>query len=212
MKIWSTEHVFYHPWETVAKAAWRKYPNPMNNSVVGVDVVERRVEPTGKFVSINSKSNMFSTAILKCAILRQTETESCHEYLLFRQFLGLNPTCYASEHSLVDAQEKVLRLKSKNITLNSYVSIDEELVYRPHPTLKNATLLRQEAIVTVNGFRLAGHLESLVTNTISSKSAAGRDAMEWVIQTINQEMKDLASQVNKSMEDIKHSMEGLNYE
>ena len=36
--------------------------------------------------------------------------------------------------------------------------------------------------------------------------------MEWVIQTINQEMKDLASQVNKSMEDIKHSMETLNYE
>ena len=36
--------------------------------------------------------------------------------------------------------------------------------------------------------------------------------MEWVIQTIDQEMKDLASQVNKSMEDIKYSMEGLNYE
>ena len=36
--------------------------------------------------------------------------------------------------------------------------------------------------------------------------------MEWVIQSINQEMKELASQVNKSMEGIKHSMENLNFE
>lgn len=35
---------FYsHPWETVAQAAWRKYPNPMNPAVLGTDVVERKV-------------------------------------------------------------------------------------------------------------------------------------------------------------------------
>lgn len=34
---------FSHPWETVAQAAWRKYPNPMNTAVIGTDVVERRV-------------------------------------------------------------------------------------------------------------------------------------------------------------------------
>jgi len=28
----------------VTQAAWRKYPNPMNPSVVGIDVVERRVD------------------------------------------------------------------------------------------------------------------------------------------------------------------------
>lgn len=36
--------MFYsHPWETVAQAAWRKYPNPMNPAVIGTDVVERQV-------------------------------------------------------------------------------------------------------------------------------------------------------------------------
>lgn len=34
---------FSHPWETVAQAAWRKYPNPMNNAVIGTDVVDRKV-------------------------------------------------------------------------------------------------------------------------------------------------------------------------
>lgn len=35
---------FSHPWETVAQAAWRKYPNPMNPAVIGTDVVERKIE------------------------------------------------------------------------------------------------------------------------------------------------------------------------
>lgn len=34
---------YSHPWETVAQAAWRKYPNPMNPAVIGTDVVERKV-------------------------------------------------------------------------------------------------------------------------------------------------------------------------
>lgn len=33
-----------HPWETVAQASWRKYPNPMNPNVVAVDVLERDVK------------------------------------------------------------------------------------------------------------------------------------------------------------------------
>lgn len=35
--------IFSHPWETVAQAAWRKYPNPMNPAVIGTDVVERKI-------------------------------------------------------------------------------------------------------------------------------------------------------------------------
>lgn len=32
-----------HPWETVTQAAWRKYPNPISQGVIGTDVVERQV-------------------------------------------------------------------------------------------------------------------------------------------------------------------------
>nr|CAD7459661.1 unnamed protein product [Timema tahoe] len=34
---------YRHPWETVAQAAWRKYPNPMNTAVIGTDIVDRKV-------------------------------------------------------------------------------------------------------------------------------------------------------------------------
>ena len=41
--IFTFKIYFSHPWETVAQAAWRKYPNPMNTAVVGTDVIERTV-------------------------------------------------------------------------------------------------------------------------------------------------------------------------
>jgi hypothetical protein len=44
MKIWSSEHVFNHSWESVVKAALQKYPNPLTPSVRGVDVVERTIQ------------------------------------------------------------------------------------------------------------------------------------------------------------------------
>ena len=38
----------------------------------------------------------------------------------------------------------------------------------------------------------------------------GREAMEWVIDTINTEMKDLATSAKKSMEEISTSMDNIN--
>ena len=35
--------MYSHPWETVAQAAWRKYPNPITPSVLGIDVIDRGV-------------------------------------------------------------------------------------------------------------------------------------------------------------------------
>uniref|UniRef100_A0A3Q4MBN1 PRELI/MSF1 domain-containing protein n=1 Tax=Neolamprologus brichardi TaxID=32507 RepID=A0A3Q4MBN1_NEOBR len=51
MKIWTSEHIFNHPWEMVIKAAMQKYPNPMNPSVVGVDVLDREIDTQGRLHS-----------------------------------------------------------------------------------------------------------------------------------------------------------------
>lgn len=40
-----------YPWETVIKAAMRKYPNPMNPNVIGVDVLERSLDEGGRLHS-----------------------------------------------------------------------------------------------------------------------------------------------------------------
>ena len=45
MKIWTTEHVFNHNWETVVQSQFRKFPNPHSTAVLGTDVIDRHVDP-----------------------------------------------------------------------------------------------------------------------------------------------------------------------
>lgn len=52
--------LFYrHPWEDVVRAAYRKYPNPCNPAVKGVDVVNRSVCPQGTIQSHRLLSTEF---------------------------------------------------------------------------------------------------------------------------------------------------------
>uniref|UniRef100_A0A2K6KSN3 PRELI domain containing 3B n=1 Tax=Rhinopithecus bieti TaxID=61621 RepID=A0A2K6KSN3_RHIBE len=146
MKIWTSEHVFDHPWETVTTAAMQKYPNPMNPSVVGVDVLERHIDPSGKL----------------------------HSHRLLSTEWGLP--------SIV-----------KSISFTNMVSVDERLIYKPHPQDPDKTVLTQEAIITVKGVSLSSYLEGLMASTISSNASKGREAMEWVIHKLNAEIEELTA-------------------
>ncbi|XP_060056625.1 PRELI domain containing protein 3A isoform X2 [Erinaceus europaeus] len=85
--------------------------------------------------------------------------------------LGTSRTLtYIKEHSIVDPVEKKMELCSTNITLTNLVSVNERLVYMPHPENPEMTMLTQEAIITVKGISLGSYLESLMANTISSNA------------------------------------------
>lgn len=174
MKIWTSEHVFEHPWETVTTAAMQKYPNPMNPNVVGVDVLNRHVDSSGKLHSDRLLSTEWGMPSIVRSIIGATRTNT-----------------YIQEHSVVDPVEKSMELKSTNITFTNMVSVDERLVYKPHPQDNKKTILTQEAIITVKGISLSSYLEGMMANTISSNANKGRDAMEWVISKLNSELEDL---------------------
>uniref|UniRef100_A0A6I8P5P3 PRELI domain containing 3B n=1 Tax=Ornithorhynchus anatinus TaxID=9258 RepID=A0A6I8P5P3_ORNAN len=141
-----------HPWETVTTAAMQKYPNPMNPSVVGVDVLDRHVDPNGKL----------------------------HSHRLLSTEWGMP--------SIV-----------KSISFTNMVSVDERLVYKPHPQEPGKTVLTQEAIITVKGVSLSSYLEGLMESTISSNANKGREAMEWVIHKLNAEIEELAASARGSI-------------
>ncbi|XP_030225925.1 PRELI domain containing protein 3A isoform X2 [Gadus morhua] len=153
MRIWSTEHVFSYPWETVIKAAMRKYPNPMNPSVVGVDVLDRGLDTAGRLHSHRLLSTEWGLPGIVRAILGNTQTRT-----------------YIQEHSIVDADEKKMELCSTNITLTNLVSVDERLVYRPHPDNPEVTILTQEAIITVKGVSLSSYLEGMMARRMSANA------------------------------------------
>ncbi|NP_001187787.1 PRELI domain containing protein 3B [Ictalurus punctatus] len=174
MKIWSSEHIFNHPWETVTKATMQKYPNPMNPSVFGVDVLDRRVDRQGRLHSKRLLSTEWGLPSIVNSII------------------GNARACtYVQEHSLVDPKEKTLELKSSNITFTNMVSVDERLVYKPHPDDPLKTVLTQEAIISVKGVSLSSYLEGLMANTMSTNAGKGREAMEWVIRRLNAEIEEL---------------------
>uniref|UniRef100_I3MSP2 PRELI domain containing protein 3B-like n=1 Tax=Ictidomys tridecemlineatus TaxID=43179 RepID=I3MSP2_ICTTR len=172
MKIWTSEHVFDHLWENVTTA---KYPNPMNPSVVGVDVLNRHVDPSGRLHS----HRLLSTEWGLPSIVK-TKT-------------------YVQEHSVVDPVEKTMELKSTNISFTNMVSGDERLIYKPHPQDPEKTILTQEAIISGQGFSLSSYLEGLMATTISSNASKGREAMEWVIHKLNAEIEELMASARGSI-------------
>ncbi|CAD7669179.1 unnamed protein product [Nyctereutes procyonoides] len=172
MKIWTSEHVFDHPWETVTTAAMQKYPNPMNPSVVGVDV---------------------------CTSHRLLSTEWGLPSIVKSLIGAARTKTYVQEHSVVDPVEKTMELKSTNISFTNMVSVDERLIYKPHPQDPEKTVLTQEAIISVKGVSLSSYLEGLMASTISSNANKGREAMEWVIHKLNAEIEELAASARGSI-------------
>jgi len=169
MKIWSSEHVFEHSWETVVKAALQKYPNPINPSVTGVDVVERRLVDGHK---------------LKTHRLMQSQWQMPG---WIARVLGGNRTCFGSEHSCIDARARTMTMQSRNLTFSNLLSIDERLVYRPHPEdPAGKTQLTQEAVITVQQMPLVDYMESMLFNTINTNAHKGRMAIEFVIERMQQ--------------------------
>ncbi|KAI3360793.1 hypothetical protein L3Q82_013033, partial [Scortum barcoo] len=172
-----------YPWETVIKAAMRKYPNPMNPNVVGVDVLDRSLDEEGRLHSHRLLSTEWGLPGIVRAILGTSQTQT-----------------YVKEHSIVDPEEKKMELCSTNITLTNLISVDERLLYRPHPdnpevnlSLSHvphrplSTVLTQEAIITVKGVSLSSYLEGMMVRRMSANARKGWDAIEWIIQNSERE-------------------------
>ncbi|XP_022662966.1 PRELI domain containing protein 3B-like [Varroa jacobsoni] len=177
MKIWTSEHTFNHPWEVVTQAAWRKYPNPLNPSVVAIDIVDRNVHG-GQLHShrlITTKWGVPAWA---------------------RPVFGRDKLGYASEHSVVDPEKKVMTMMSKNLNFSKELNLVERLTYTEHPTQPGCTLMTQEAVVTIQGVPLSSHLESFIAGSISNNATKGRQAMELVISKIKEEIGELKHSVD----------------
>ena len=113
---WPTIALFFrHCWETITQAAWRKYPNELNPNVKTIDVLDRHVDEGG---CLQTKRIIGSEGILPSWVNR---------------IIGLNDICYAHEHITVDPKEKTMTLRTKNISISSWVQVEEKLVYSQLP-------------------------------------------------------------------------------
>nr|XP_011432462.2 PRELI domain containing protein 3A isoform X3 [Crassostrea gigas] len=204
MSSWSSEHIFEHPWEDVVRAAYRKYPNPCNPAVKGVDVVNRSVCPQGTIQSHRLLSTEFPLPEVAARIIGTPEKN------------------FISEHSTLNARNKMFKLESRNLTLGHLVTVHERMEYFPHPQDRSKTCLKQQSTVKVNVPFLSGYLERLLIENFEKNAMKGRNGMEWVMDRIKeedssnkvkQESSDILTQLEtkfkREAEDLKQSMDSF---
>ncbi|CAP34021.2 Protein CBG15800 [Caenorhabditis briggsae] len=97
MRIWSSEHTFDHEWETVAMAAFKKYPNPLNRAVTGIDVVKQTLE-AGKILTERIIQSHFSIPSWATKLT------------------GFSGTQYSHEYTVIDPHRKEFSLTTRNLT------------------------------------------------------------------------------------------------
>ncbi|KAL2713311.1 protein slowmo [Vespula squamosa] len=127
MRIWRTEHTFNHSWETVTQAAWRKYPNPINSSVIGTDVIDRKVIDgilhTHRLVSTRFGFPKWAQAMVGYQENCKTTIAMVSTFIMSklnvtpfgdRPLIGHAKICYASEKSEVDPVSREMVLKTRN--------------------------------------------------------------------------------------------------
>jgi len=190
MRIWTSEHIFHHSWETVTEGQWQKYPNPHNQAVIGTDVVDRRVE-NGVLHSHRIISSDWGLADWA------------------QRLIGANRVCYASEHSTVDPRSRVMEMNTRNLTFCNIVNMEEKMTYTPHPEDVSKTLLRQETVVTVQGVPLTSYMEGIIVNTVSNNASKGRVAIEWIVNKLGQECRAL--NLSTSLDKLKTEILGLKH-
>jgi hypothetical protein len=186
MKVWSQEHVFDHPWHTVVHAAWRKYPNPLKPEVVGLDVVDRKIDAQG---------------VLRTNRVFLTEW---HIPSWVTRLIGLRNPSYSYEQSEVDTKTQRMVLQTRNLNCTNFVAVDETLVYRPHPDHPDKTILEQSAVVSIRGIPLIDYMENTLASTMSKNATKGRQAMEWVIDNIKKEYDGLSTRLITEFNELAH--------
>lgn len=170
VKIFNETSTFQHPWSVVTTAFWRKYPNKYALHVQSVDTFDRKVDDQGNLVTnriISFKNNLPSWM---------------PSYLA----QGMSHV-YTVETSVVNPSKEEMVVKSVNITGSSLVTCEETLTYSTHPTEKNTTVYKQEAVIKAFMPMLSSRFENHSFQNLCKKSKEGIEVIENISSTIKEE-------------------------
>jgi len=187
MKIWTSQHVFEHPWQSVIQGQFRKYPNPHNPAVIGTDVFNRHV----------THGVLHSHRIV---------TSKWGFPSWVTSIVGGDGSGHAYEYSSVDPASKVMTMRTRNISLANVVTMEETMSYTPHPDDPEKTLLKQETGVTVRGLPLCNYLENLIVTTASSNAGKGQQAIDWIVDKIGAEYDNIQSEMTRVRQTVEEAL------
>ncbi|CAG0880056.1 unnamed protein product [Cyprideis torosa] len=190
MKIWTTDVTFDSPWETVAQAVWRKYPNKFNPCVVATDVVDRYVE----------KGILHSERVVTSKFPVPGWVEA---------IIGTHSAAFSHEISQVDPKKRSFSMQVKNLSLGACLELRERLTYDADQNDSNKTHFHMEQYVTVFGVPLSSYLEDSLVETVRNNSVKGKLAIENVIQLIETEVDHWKREVETLTKETERCLETL---
>ncbi|CAB3408786.1 unnamed protein product [Caenorhabditis bovis] len=183
MRIWTSEHVFNHEWETVAMAAFKKYPNPLNSAVTGIDVIRQTLD-AGKILTERIIQSHF------------------HIPGWATKLTGFSGTQYSHEYTVIDPTKKELLLTTRNLNGASFLRVDEKLTYKPLEDDPTKTVLKQDVSVTITLPAFADYCEKTFLSIYSQNANKGRQGVEWVIDNIKKEYETLTTKVTNEVQEM----------
>ncbi|KAI6203440.1 PRELI/MSF1 domain-containing protein [Aphelenchoides besseyi] len=183
MKIWTSEHTFDHPWTTVVNAAFRKYPNPMNGAIKGIDVVDQNID----------------AGVLKTERVLQSHF---HIPSWATKLTGFSGTQFSREYTEIDPANRVMTLSTRNLNGMNFMRVDERLTYTPDPSNPSRTVLKQEASVVVNLPAFTDYCEKAFINVYQTNALKGRSGVEWVIDQLKREYNTVTNKVSTEVHEM----------
>ncbi|PRT55797.1 Protein UPS2, mitochondrial [Wickerhamiella sorbophila] len=177
MRFFDTTCKFQYDWEHVTKANWNKYPNELTTHVEAVDILRREVDP-------------------KTGVLRTERLITCRQAAprWLQAVLGGQSVSYVREVSEVDPKNKVLVMRSQNLTFSNILSVYETVTYRPDPTNSGVTLFHQHAEFEayLAWRKLCHKVEDFSVDRFVQNASLGRKAFESVCDQFKQVSHQLA--------------------
>jgi hypothetical protein len=168
MKEFSSTQYFDYPWDYVSAANWRKYPNKNSTHVVAVDVLRREFDPISQ-------------------ILKSERLITCKQPIpsWLKIFVNGAEISYVREISIVDNLNKILTMRSVNLTFSNLLKVYETVIYEQNPLDPlNKTLFKQNAQFTskTGWSNLQNKIESWGVERFSQNALKGKLGFDSILQ------------------------------
>lgn len=192
MQLFESKHIFNYSWDYVTAANWKKYPNELSTHVVSVDILDRTIDPEKKILR--------TERLIGCK-------QSIPSWLTY--IVGGQEYSYVREISEVDLVNKVLIMKSMNLTMNHLLSVKETVVYTPNSN--NTTLFNQSAEITAYASfsRLTNKIEEWSIDRFMQNAKIGKLGFEGVLGKLQETWQETGEFLGKELDEVTDKLVGL---
>lgn len=168
-KYFETSAIFNYSWEQLAKAFWKRYPNPNSSHVLTEDTIFREIRGnelyTKRLITKTNRMPKWGEKFVPSSV-KQRETQ-------------------VLEESVVNPDTQTVTTYTRNIGFTKIMTVVEKVVYSPNPEDPSGkTVAYREAWIdsSLYGFRRA--IESFGLNRFQKNSHQAAEGFNWVLQRL----------------------------